>query len=74
MVLPRSAISLMEKAGRAITACGAAALCGFAGLTKETLAVATGVAIKTPRVLEGGDLVRPGLVVISLYFLNLFLV
>ena len=74
MELACSAISLTEEMGNVISTCEGAALCGFAGLTKETLAVATGVDFITPRALEVGDVLRPGFVIILLCFLNPFFV
>jgi hypothetical protein len=43
-------------------------------LTKEALAVATGVDLTTPRALELKDVVRPEFIVILLCFFNEFLV
>ena len=57
-----------------MAACEGAALVGLAGLTEETLAVATGVVCTTPRATEVGDVFRPEFIVIILCFLYLFLV
>ena len=64
----RSAISRMEEMGGAITTRVGAAFCSFAGLTKETLAVATGVDFIVSRALEVRDLVRPGFLIILYAF------
>jgi hypothetical protein len=73
-VLVRSTISLTQETGEAIRACEGAALCGFAGLAKETPAAATGVDIAAPRAFELGDLFWSECVVIFLSFPNLLFV
>ena len=72
-MVARSAISRMDVIGGAITARIGTAFCGSAGLTKETLSVATGVDFITSRALEVGDLVRPGFIVIFYAFWICFL-
>ena len=73
-MLARSAISLTEKPGGAISACEGAALVGWAGWTEKSPAVATGVDFIAPPALEGEDQVRPGFVFILLSFLPLLFV